>query len=111
MQKIILVACLSLLIVGVAGYGIFIFSPILKRPSVIINYPSEGETVSGTEIIVKGQVKNVSRLYLNGSQLTISKNGGFESRLAIWEGHTILVITGYDRFGRSVSVSRIIGTK
>lgn len=111
MQKIILSITLSLVLIGLVGYGLFVFSPLLKRPSIIINTPQNGEIISGTEVIVRGEAKNISKLTLNNFPLIVSKSGTFEGRLAIWEGHTILILTGYDRFGRSVTVSRIIGTK
>lgn len=111
MQKIFLWMLSLVFIAGVLGYAVFVFSPIISHPQITINTPQNGEIVSGTEVIVRGETKNISKLYLNGSQLTLSRTGNFESRLAIWEGHTILTLTGYDRFGRSVSVSRIIGTK
>lgn len=111
MQKIILSIILSLVLIGLVGYGLFVFSPLLKKPNITVNTPQNGEIVSGTEVQVRGTVENVSKLTLNNTLLTISKSGTFEGRLAIWEGHTILILTGYDRFGRSVTVSRIIGTK
>lgn len=111
MQKNILYVALVLVLVSLISYGLFVFSPLLKRPNITISTPQNGEIVSGTEVQVRGTVENVSKLTLNNTPLTISKSGTFEGRVAIWEGNTILVLTGYDRFGRSVTVSRIIGTK
>lgn len=111
MQKNILWVVSVIFIAVLLGYGFWVFSPLLERPKVVINSPQEGEIISGTETVVRGEVTNVTKLYLNNTQLPISKSGTFEGRLAIWEGHTILILTGYDRFGRSVTVSRIIGTK
>lgn len=111
MQKILVWLGSGLVFSGILGYGLFIFWPLLTRPEIIINTPQQGEIVSGTEVLVRGEVKNVNKLFLNNTSLNISKSGTFEGRVAIWEGNTILVLIGYDRFGRSVSVSRIIGTR
>lgn len=109
MQKIIIWVLTGLLLLGLVGYAFFVFSPVLSRPKITITTPANGEIVSGEDVIVRGEVKNVTKLYLNNVQLPVSKSGTFEGRLGVWEDSTILVLEGVDRFGRIVTVSRIVG--
>lgn len=111
MQKLLLGTAVFLIVLGIVGYGIYVFTPILSQPKIHVSSPAQGEVMEGTELIVRGSVQNINKLQINNVPVDISKSGSFETKIAIWEGSTILTFTGTDRFGRSTTVTRIVGAR
>jgi hypothetical protein len=95
---------------GILIYGGFKLLPIVTGPKINISSPENGAIISDTTLKIRGSTERVTRLIVNGSKVDLDKEGNFETNLAIWRGHTILVIEGYDRFGRKVSITKNIGT-
>ena len=108
-QIVIFLGTIFFLIVII--YGFFKISPVILGPEIVLKSPSDGEIVEDTNLIVRGSSKRITKLLINGSKVSLTKDGNFETNLAIWRGHTILVVEGYDRFGRKVSITKNIGTK
>jgi Glucodextranase, domain B len=110
-QKKILIFVAIVATIAIISYIAYTIWPTIKGPSIDLLSPQNGEIVEGTSIIVKGETKNIAKIYMNGSPINLNKNGYFETKFAIYAGSNILVIEGYDRYGRKVNITRLLGTK
>jgi hypothetical protein len=110
MQKNIFILVITTVLIGVLSYISYIIYPTIRGPQITLDSPADGEIVEGTQIDVRGSSVNVAKIFMNGTPLNISKEGNFYGKFAIYAGSNILVIEGYDRFGRKVSLERILGT-
>jgi hypothetical protein len=110
-QKTLGVILSGAILVIILIYGGYKLLPIIRGPEIEVSNVNSGDLLSGTTITLRGSTKRVTKLYINGSKVNLSKEGSFETDLAIWEGSTILLLEGYDRFGRKVSITKIIGTQ
>jgi hypothetical protein len=111
LRKLFFITILSLFSLSVFGYGIYKALPIILGPKVELSYPQNAEVVEGTTIPVRGTVTRVKTLYINSIPTAFTESGSFETRLSIYPGNNILVVEGYDRFGRLTTITRNIGTK
>jgi hypothetical protein len=110
-QKQITIFFTIFILVFTISYGIFRFYPIITGPKISIYTPEQGLIVDKTSITISGETQRVSKLYINGSKINLNKKGDFATTLAIYKGHNILIVEGYDRFGRLTTITKNIGTK
>ena len=85
------------------SYGLWNARNLLLGPSIEIYNPSQSEieTTKNT-ITVKGQVKNMTFLSLNGRSIFASADGLFEEKLLLYPGSNIIEIKAKDRFKKEV---------
>lgn len=92
-------------LIAIASYGLFESRRYLEGPIIRIDRPAPGETLEGPAIRVSGYARNVSYLYINGTQAFVDENG-----ILLWsyvppKGYTVLTARAVDRFGRSREVT------
>lgn len=90
-------------IVGVCAiilYAVFQARYVIGGPSLRIEKPRDGEVFLKPLITISGQVKNTTRLSLNGREIFTDENGNFSTALPLPVGHTIIEMRAEDRFGR-----------
>lgn len=80
-------------------------------PKIVIEYPSNGQTVASSYLEIKGVAKNVSLLYFNGRQIFTDQNGNFKEDLLLVRGYNIIEVSATDKFGRKVKERREIVLK
>lgn len=51
-------------------------------------------------IMLNGQASNTTRLYLNGRPIVTDPDGSFSEGVVLENGHTVVGIDAYDRYGR-----------
>ncbi len=93
-------------------FAIFLFGLIYynserlrEGPTIKIELPKDGETLSNPLVTIIGVAKNVSYLTLNGRQIYVDQEGRLLERLLLPYGYSILTLEGRDRFGRSTKES------
>lgn len=91
-----------------AGYGVFKGFPLIAGPEITLSSPLEGQTFEDGFVNVTGVSKHTENLSLNGAPLLIDASGHFSTTLVLPHGGAILSLTATDRFGKSESVRRII---
>lgn len=96
---VITAGALALLTIG--GYALFVASPYLLGPSLIVTSPLENSIVSSATIDVSGRTTRVAYLSLNDQPIPVLEDGAFAVERAYPTGYTVLVIRARDRFGRS----------
>ncbi|MEK7182236.1 MAG: hypothetical protein AAB334_02630 [Patescibacteria group bacterium] len=84
---------------------IFIFYrsiDFIRGPMLELNEPKNGSVYNSPVIDIRGAVKNVTDVSLNGRQILINKNGFFNEKYILSEGLNKISITINDRFDRGV---------
>jgi hypothetical protein len=97
------VLLLSLLVLVIAGYGIFEARRIIEGPVVTINTPLDGSATSSSGVIISGNAQNISFLTINDRPSFTDQKGNFTETLSIPPGFTVLTVAATDRFGRRTS--------
>jgi hypothetical protein len=94
---------LIILLLGI-GYALFEARRYTEGPIIHIQSPTEGEVVEGPAVHVTGYGKNLSYLYINGSQAYLNENGELMYTYTPPLGYTVLTAEARDRFGRSRTI-------
>ncbi len=99
---------IGLVLVALLGYGILEARHLIQGPSLSLVSPSNYTSFPQGSLELKGRVNNTENLTVNGSLLPIDEAGNFSDTLTFPSGGSILSLTATDRFGRSVTVRRMI---
>lgn len=95
----------AILLVLLAGYGLFEAYPLLVGPAIRLETTQGG--LPGL-ITLSGQALRTDTLTLNGGILLIDEDGNFAKTLTLPSGGAILSLTATDRFGRSTYESTTV---
>lgn len=87
-------------LVCVLGYSLFAAKPYLSGPSLTIQTPREGETVSTATVSIYGKTERVSYLAINDLPVPLLEDGTFAVERAYPPGYTVFTVRARDRFGR-----------
>lgn len=96
---------LTLLVIGIAGYGLFEARKIIEGPVISINIPLDGSATSTQAVSIAGTAENISFLSINDNPSFTDKEGHFKELLSLPYGLSILTVSATDRFGRRTSKS------
>lgn len=96
------VGIIIFLLLSFGVYGLYKAKAFLAGPSIIIEYPSNGQKVEGSFTEIIGKTSNLSALFLNGRQIFTDKEGRFKGDLLLADGYNIIEMSGADKFGRKV---------
>lgn len=111
LRKIIFFSFLGIFSLFVFSYGVYKALPIILGPKIDLTEPRDGEEALGTTIPVRGTVYRTKMLLINSIPTPVTETGMFESKVAIYPGSNILILEAEDRFGRTTTITRNIGTK
>jgi hypothetical protein len=85
----------------VIGYAIFASHDLILGPSLVISEPINGSAFTTSNVAIKGVVKRIKDISLNGRSITIDKVGNFSETVLMAPGYNIFELVASDRFGRS----------
>lgn len=91
---------ISLAIIGITGYSYHQTRGFSNGAILVLDYPSDGMTLTKSSINVKGIIKNATYATLDGRQIFIDENGKFNERLLLSPGYNVVEIKLKDRFDR-----------
>lgn len=92
-----------LVILVVAGYGLFEARRLIVGPVLTIESPENGIATSSAAILISGTAKNIAFLTINGRPAFTDEDGKFVERVSAPPGYTVFTVEGKDRFGRESS--------
>jgi hypothetical protein len=84
------------------GYALFQARNIILGPVIEIRSPENGASMEESLIEIKGKVKNISRISMNGNQIFTDSEGMFSEKLLLSYGYNIITIKVMDRFDREI---------
>ena len=104
MSRGLLVSLISL----VVGYGLIEARSYIIGPSLILESPQENASLPQGACTVRGRALRLDTLTLNGAPLLRDTGGAFSTTLTLPPGASFITLTGSDRFGRKVSLTRSV---
>lgn len=93
---------ISLVLVILAGYGMFEAAPLLRGPVLTLTSAPYAYADDGFYAI-EGSASHAESVTLNGGPLLIDEEGRFSRLMLLPSGGAILTVTAEDRFGRTVT--------
>ena len=90
----------SLFLFIIFGYSFYQSRNIFTGPTITVNEPKNGSTVSEQMIKISGIVKNIKKISLNDRPIYIDEAGAFSERLLLSEGYNILKVSAWDKFNK-----------
>lgn len=85
------------------SYGLYEAHDLIFGPVLIINTPTDGQTVNDPLIKIEGQAKRIAKIFINGRQFFTRDDGSFEEPLLLGYGYNIIEVKVQDQFGRSIT--------
>lgn len=82
----------------IAGYAIYQSKNLIEGPVLNVLSPYDGQTFEKSLIDVRGKVKNISFITLDGKQIFTDEDGNFEEKLLLLPGTNIIEIDTKDKF-------------
>ncbi|MEK7609811.1 MAG: hypothetical protein AAB470_01670 [Patescibacteria group bacterium] len=73
-----------------------------RGPSITIDEPKNGATISASTTIIKGKVERVNSITLNDKPIFVDEQGNFSETLIVFPGTNILTLKAHDQFNRTV---------
>jgi cytoskeletal protein RodZ len=98
----------SLVSIVIIGYLIFQYLNFISPPSLMVDYPKEGQTVKGRNLLVEGSTDSNATVLVNNQPTIVEDDGKFRAEIEIYEGTNQVVIVSRSRSGKETVVSRNI---
>jgi hypothetical protein len=95
------------MIVSFIAYLTYQYSNFIKPPSLIVEYPPDGEIVKTRRLNVYGKTDNEATIVIN-SQPTLVREGEFNTTIEIYEETQEIVVTAKSRSGKETVIRRKI---
>ena len=95
----------TILVVIVVGYTLFRSIPYIQGPQIRITSPQDGSTIATSTIRITGQAARINSLFINGSPISIDKDGNFAETLIVFKGANIITVDAVDRFKRTSRIT------
>lgn len=95
----------------VGGYLFYQLNFLISPPRLIIFEPAGDIAIEKNTIIVKGQTEVGAKLTINGQQVYINKDGGFEQEINLNQGLNLIKIEATNRFAKSRAETKKILVK
>lgn len=83
------------------GYAYYRTHDLIIGPQITIDTPENGATAEQSSLPIRGTVRNVAQLTLNGKTIAVDESGAFQEHVLLSYGYNILEVAGQDRFGRT----------
>jgi len=99
-RKSIKTAIFFILLFSIVIYGFFQARNLIAGPSIKIESPINGSTISRPEIEIIGTAKNIAFIKLNDRQIFIDDEGYFREKLIAQPGYNIIKLVTEDKFKR-----------
>jgi len=89
----------------ILGYSYFQARKLIGGPSLVIESPQNGATLTESLVDIRGTARNVKEVSLNDRPIFTDEEGHFEEKLLVPPGYTIITLKAEDRFGRKTNRS------
>lgn len=100
-KKILRSTIFTLVAFIVIGYTLFATHDVILGPSLTITEPTNGSSFTTPSVKIKGFVKRIQDISLNGRSITIDNAGNFSESVLLAPGYNIYTFNIKDKFGRN----------
>ena len=101
-RTIIVIIASFIFVSGVLGYIYYRSKSFVQGPTISIESPVNGSSVTEALTEIKGQAQNVSSITVNGKKIFIDEKGIISEKLLLSQGYNIISVKAEDRFNRQV---------
>lgn len=101
-KRIIHISSLFIIACVIITYSFYQSRFLLEGPQVAVWDPQNGSTVFQSVLDIQGEVKNISKLSLDGRQIFVNEQGVFKERILLSVGLNSITIEAQDKFGREI---------
>lgn len=102
------ISILALVIIFAAGYLCYEVHFLISPPALDIFEPSGDLKVSQEVLTLKGRTDPGAKIIINGQELNVDGDGGFEQEITLTQGLNEIKIETINRFNKTSSVIRKI---
>lgn len=95
----------------VLSYGFFQARDYLYGPRLFIENPKNGAEFNESLLTVKGRALDTSYLILNGRAIFTDTDGNFSEELLLALGLNRIKLEAKDKFGKQISIERMVVLK
>ena len=92
-----------ILIIIIVGYALFNSRIFIKGPQLIIESPTDGQSLSERKITLTGKTINTSFISVNDRAILIDEQGNFDVPIIMQSDYNQIVIKAHDKFNRQVT--------
>jgi hypothetical protein len=100
-KKILRALVFIVIIFVVLGYSLFATHDFILGPTITVTEPTNAASFSNPSIRIKGVVKRIQEITLNGRSITIDDKGNFNEAVLLAPGYNVFMLGAHDKFGRS----------
>lgn len=86
-------------------YLVFQARFLILGPQIVLE-PTHLGRVNQPVVTLRGEARNITRLWLNDRPIFTDRTGRFEEALVLPNGYTIATLTAEDRYGRRTALYR-----
>lgn len=97
----VVMSVMALVIVGFFSYLFLEFRSFVSEPRLVILSPSDGDTVTEAEVLVRGVTDPRADVRINGEGTTVDERGAFSEGLSLDSGLNVITISSTNRFGKT----------
>ncbi len=90
-HKLLKALAYTLGIVIVLGYALFATHDFIIGPTITLSEPQNGATFTRPDIRIKGVVKRIKDITLNGRSITIDDKGNFSETILLAPGYNLYI--------------------
>ncbi len=94
---------ISAVCITVFGYALYEARFLISGPELTILSPKNNSSVSEPLLPIKGVVKNISSLEVDGRALLIRQDGSFDDKLLLLNGYNTIQVKVKNKFGQENS--------
>jgi cytoskeletal protein RodZ len=89
-----------LVTVGFFSFLSFELRTFVSEPRLVIESPTDGARVEGSDVLVSGQTDPRAEVYINGESAVVDEVGAFSERLTLSSGLNEITVSSTNRFGK-----------
>jgi cytoskeletal protein RodZ len=104
--RFVKLALLTIASLGVVAYLGFQVRSITAPPDIALFEPTDGFTTDQAVVKITGQTTRNATVRVNGAEILLSKDGAFESEVALERGLNVITIEGAKRYSRPATIYR-----
>jgi len=86
-------------LVLIALFGVYQARFIIAGPTITIDSPANGTTITDRLITLRGSATNIKTLTVNGKTLYTDEIGQFAEKMLLFPGYNVVVVAAEDKFG------------
>ena len=101
-KKILKILVITVVVIILIGYSLYASKDYLEGPKIIINEPQNGDTLSTSTIVIKGQALRIQDITINNRPILIDEKGNFNENLLLFPCYNVAVIFAKDKFNRTI---------